>query len=257
MNRHEFLAALHRVVGPRTYLETGVSDGQSLTLSRVPSVGIDPAFSVTREISTDVHLVRATSDEFFARRDPLARLPRPVIDLAFIDGMHLAEFALRDFMNIERYSAPSTVIVFDDTLSRNVDEAARDRHTGPWTGDVYKVVHALRQLRPDLITLQVGTKGSGTAMVVLPDAASTVLIENYDRLVAEMVAPDPQDVPEDVLGRTDAVDPQEIVDSPIWEHLRHLRDRRRSTAAAEFEALYASAPWARRRTASHPTAGVS
>ena len=42
MRRHEFLGHLHRTVAPRTYLEIGVSDGRSLTLATVPSIGIDP-----------------------------------------------------------------------------------------------------------------------------------------------------------------------------------------------------------------------
>ena len=31
--------------------------------------------------------------------------PAPTLDLVFIDGMHLFEYALRDFMNVERYCA--------------------------------------------------------------------------------------------------------------------------------------------------------
>lgn len=246
-NRHQFLQALHEVVRPRTYLEIGVNDGASLRLSRVPTVAIDPAFKVTHEIRTNVHLARSTSDEFFSRRDPLAHLPRPLIDLAFIDGMHLSDFTLRDFMNVEKFCGPGSVIVFDDMLSRNIDEAARDRHTGPWTGDVYKVLAALRELRPDLITLDVNTQGSGVGVVLIPDPTSRVLHDNYDRLVAEMVSPDPQDVPAEVLERTQAEDPDVIADSDIWPMLVHLRDRRRPTDVSEYRNLYAQTSWAHNR----------
>jgi len=250
-NRHSFLAAMHEVVRPRTYLEIGVDDGLSLTLSRVPSVAIDPAFSITKEIQTDVHLVRSTSDEFFARPDPLARLPRPVIDLAFIDGMHLAEFALRDFMNVERYTTPGSVIVLDDMLPHESHRADRHRHTISWMGDVYKVILALRKHRPDLITLQVNTGGSGLGLILLPDASETELHDRYDDLVAEIVTPDPQVVPEDVLHRRDAVSPDEIVNSPIWDQLRHLRDRHRPTPVGAFRDLYATATWTTRQPAPH------
>ena len=106
MRRHEFLRRLHQRLQPRTYFEIGVRTGRSLTLSRVPSVGVDPFFEVKAELHCDLHLVRTTSDEFFARPEPFAHFGQPVVDLAFIDGMHLAEFALRDFMNTER-SLPS------------------------------------------------------------------------------------------------------------------------------------------------------
>src|SRR5680860_1467966 len=101
LSRHAFLSALHQHLQPRTYLEIGVSDGRSLALSRVPSIGVDPAFKVTAPIACDVRLVRATSDEFFDSSDPAAHFGGTPIDLAFIDGLHLAEFAYRDFMNVE------------------------------------------------------------------------------------------------------------------------------------------------------------
>ena len=128
-----------------------------MTLSRVPSIGIDPAFWIDQEILADVHLARVASDEFFAREDPVAHLPIPTVDLAFIDGMHLAEYALRDYLAVERFTHPASVIVFDDMLPRTVAEAARHRHTGAWTGDVYKAVQALRDHRPDLIVFEVDT----------------------------------------------------------------------------------------------------
>jgi len=102
MSRHQFLRALHRKLAPRTYLEIGVSDGRSLTLSRARSIGVDPAFKVTAPVCCDLELVRATSDEFFAERPTL--FDGAVVDLAFIDGLHVAEFAFRDFINVERRS---------------------------------------------------------------------------------------------------------------------------------------------------------
>jgi hypothetical protein len=227
--RHELLRALHARLRPRTYLEIGVNDGRSLSLSRVRSVAIDPAFKVTSEIRADVDLVKGTSDEVFARPDPLQHLGGRSVDLAFIDGMHLAEFALRDFINVERFASPAGVIVLDDVLPRHVDEAARRRHTNAWTGDVYKVPQALRRLRPDLVVLDVDTEPTGTCVVLLPDAGSRVLLDRYDELLAEMVVPDPQDVPVELIERKNAVDPVWLVESPVWSRLQLLRHRRRGT----------------------------
>jgi hypothetical protein len=229
VRRHDLLKRLHELLAPRTYLEIGVSTGASMTLSRTRSIGVDPAFQVRKEIHCDVHLVPDTSDEFFARRDPLAHFDVPVIDLAFIDGMHLAEYALRDFINVERYTHPGSVIVFDDMLPRTAAEARRNHRTRAenrfWAGDVFKVVATLQELRPDLVCLEVDTDPTGTTVVLLPDASSKTLLEHYDDLVGQFVTPDPQQVPMEVITRSRAIDPQWLLSLDLWADLRKLRSR--------------------------------
>lgn len=223
MNRHDFLAALHRQVRPRTYLETGVNFGQSLILSRVPSIGIDPEFSVVTELQADVQLARTTSDEFFTRKDPLAHLPVPVVDLAFIDGMHLSEYALRDYLAVERFTLPTSVLVFDDMLPRSTDEAARRRHTKAWTGDVYKTAQALRDLCPDVVVIEVDTEPTGVVVVLTPNAKRGGVLPGYDDWLDVALAPDPQAVPEEVLKRSRALNPQVLLASTGWAQLSTLR----------------------------------
>ena len=254
MHRHDFLRSLHKVYRPRTYLEIGVNDGRSLALSRVPSVAVDPAFKIVEPLRCDLHLVKATSDKFFARPDPLKHLrpgrnpfkalarkdPRsllgdPTVDLAFIDGMHLFEFALRDFINIEKHARWSSVIVFDDMLPRNIDEAARDRHTNAWTGDVYKVAAVLRRVRPDLVVVTVDTAPTGVTLVFGADSTNTALSAAYESLLAEFVTPDPQDVPTEVLERKFAVSPQALLNADFWPALVRARNLARPRSA--FPAL--------------------
>lgn len=236
MRRHEFLKALHRLTAPRTYVETGVQKGQSLTLSRVPSIGIDPEFAITSEVMADVHLARTSSDEFFARKDPVAYLPKKVIDLAFIDGMHLSEYALRDYLAVERFTTLTSVVVFDDMLPRNVDEAARHRHTINWTGDVYKAAQALRTMCPELVVLDVDTQPTGVVVVLTPDANRGGVLPGYDDWLDVAMAPDPQDVPKDVLTRSRAYDPEQLLKSAGWRQLPRLRRKRvnRATVRAAF-----------------------
>ncbi|MFN2563356.1 MAG: class I SAM-dependent methyltransferase [Jatrophihabitans sp.] len=250
MHRHEFLKQLHRQLQPRTYLETGIHVGWSLALSAVPSVGIDPSFSIISELRTDVHLARTTSDEFFARKHPLAHLPMNVVDLAFIDGMHLAEYALRDYLAVERFTEPTSVIVFDDMLPRSVVEAARYRENdewtrkNAWTGDVYKAAQALRDMRPDLIVLEVDTTPTGVVVVLLPDTTRNGVLPGYDEWLDVAVAADPQPVPEEILTRSRALDANELLQSKVWDEIVFLRQSRRREPAAERirEALGSLAP---------------
>lgn len=223
MRRHELLKSLHELLAPRTYFEIGVNKGASLALSRCRSVAVDPFYQLVREVRCDLHLVRATSDEFFARPHPFAHFDEPVVDLAFIDGMHLAEFALRDVMNTERYTHAASVIVIDDMLPRTVPEANRHRETGAWAGDVYKMIDTFRSLRPELVCLEVDTEPTGTVVLLLPDPRSAALHDAYDEIVPRYVVPDPQDVPAAVLERSRAVQPEKLLAAPIWSELRRLR----------------------------------
>ena len=231
---------LHGRLQPRTYFEIGVRTGLSLSMSRVPSVGVDPFFEVTHELLCDVHLVRTTSDEFFARPHPFAHLPSPVVDLAFIDGMHLAEFALRDFINTERYCHPASVLVIDDVLPRTADEASRGRigtaARGAWAGDVYKIIEVLRTRRPDLVVLEVDTAPTGSLVVLLGDPADQALSATYDALVADLVSPDPQVVPEPVLRRTRAIAPKAFLNGPVPDAIRAARHRDPEQARVEVRA---------------------
>ncbi|WP_109472540.1 class I SAM-dependent methyltransferase [Ornithinimicrobium cavernae] len=240
-SRHELLAGLHELVEPRGYLEIGAYTGQSLALSRTPSVAVDPVNRVTEPISCDLEFVTATSDDFFARPDPLRHLPDRVVDLAFIDGMHLFEFVLRDFINVERHSHPGTVVVLDDMLPRNHEEAARERHTTAWTGDVFKMIPVLARYRPDLTCVPVDTTPTGTVLVLGLDRNSRVLSEAYDQIVAEWVTPDPQEVPPEILGRTIAVAPAQALAPDFWRWLVAERARLRGGRAHQMVARRATA----------------
>ncbi len=223
MHYLDFLAQVHERLAPPTYLEIGIRHGGSLALTRSRSVGIDPAYRLRRDLPRDVALFRETSDAFFDRDDPLEPLDGRPIGLAFIDGLHLAEFALRDFVHVERHSAWTSVAVFDDILPRNVQEAARDRSTRDWTGDVYKVLEVLARHRPDLICLRVGTRPTGLGLILGLDPGSRVLDERYAAIEREIITPDPQPVPAAVLERHDALDPRAVLDAGFWTVLRDAR----------------------------------
>ena len=138
------------------------------------------------------------------------------VDLAFIDGMHLSEYVVRDFRNVERHLAPGGVTVLDDVLPRNALEAARVRRTGAWAGDVYKAVEIIARHRPDLAVVLINTWPTGTAVVVGGDPTSEVLDAAYAAELAYLEAPDPQRPPQHHLDRSTAVDPADLLASAAW-----------------------------------------
>ena len=235
MERHEFLFVLHQRYAPRSYLEIGVFEGRGLACSTTRTIGVDPDFRISVELACDLALVRATSDEFFARPDPLAWFPEGTVDLTFIDGMHHVEFALRDFLNTERLSTPTSVVVVDDVLPRSEAEASRERHTSLWAGDTFKIAAVLKQYRPDLTTMLLDTEPTGMLLVLGLDPSSSVLAERYDEIVARYATDDPQRVPYDELHRRAAADPRLVADLPLWEELATARST--GTALPPLEPL--------------------
>jgi hypothetical protein len=225
VNTYDVLDTIHREYQPRSYLEIGVNTGASLALARTRTIAVDPAFTIESEIHCDLQLVRATSDDFFARENALAHFPDGRIDLAFVDGLHLFEYALRDFMNVERRADWTSVIALDDVLPRYTARASRERGTlTGWTGDVFKVPEVLTRYRPDLLLLSLDTYPTGLLLILGADPQNRVLEGKYDEIVAEYLHPDPQVVPEAVLRCETAVDPASIAESRPWAELRDARD---------------------------------
>ncbi|MBF6557134.1 MAG: class I SAM-dependent methyltransferase [Acidimicrobiales bacterium] len=224
-----FIAELHDRLRPRSYLEIGVRSGESLALSRCESIGIDPNFEVREELRSRTSLFRSTSDEYFESLGAGSPFDGMPIDLAFIDGMHLLEFVIKDFANVERYSEGSTVVILDDVLPRSTDEAARDRHTRAWTGDVFKVSEVLASVRPDLSLVLVDTQPTGLLLVHGLDPLNRQLTEHFDDIVRTHIASDPQVVPSEVLTRSRALTPEKALDLPVWDDLRSRRGRHRLT----------------------------
>lgn len=143
MTRYEFLAELHTRLQPRGYLEIGVQTGASLVLASCPAIGIDPHPVVNVPLPATTQVITSTSDDYFDACAESGEFDEWIVDLAFIDGMHLAEFALRDFINVARYASDRAVVVFDDVLPYNAEIAVREEILGDWTGDVWRVVEAL------------------------------------------------------------------------------------------------------------------
>src|SRR4051812_6383888 len=221
----DFLAGVHERLRPPTYLEIGVRHGDSLALADKWAVGVDPRPRLKHELGEQTRLYKQTSDAFFARDRPLRHFGGHKVALSFIDGLHHSEFALRDFINVEKLARWSTVVVFDDVFPRAPEEASRDRETRAWTGDVYKVPAVLAERRPDLVLLHVDTEPTGLLLVLGLDRTSTVLADDYEEIARELVTPDPQQVPPEVLERRDALDPQAVLDASFWKVLRSARGK--------------------------------
>ena len=185
------LKNVHEIVDPKLYFEIGIDTGDSLGLAKCPSVGVDPAYMLQSAFNAPTRVFREKSDDFFAKEDRCAKVLKGGIDLAFIDGMHLAEFVLRDFIETEKWMTPGGVILFDDVLPEQMPMVWRERRYNAWCGDVFKIVPILRKYRPDLTVSVfetfIGPYRKGLAVVSGVDPDNTVLRDSYDAIEADIL----------------------------------------------------------------------
>ena len=181
------LERIHREVRPRTYLEIGMHVGHSLALLEPETlgIGVDPLPAIRKPINKTTKLFFETSDEFFAHHDVRAELGGLPVDVAFIDGMHLFEYALRDFANVERWCGPDSVVLVHDCFPPDARSAERVRSNDFWTGDTWKLVPCLAEMRPDLDVATVMVGPSGLAFIRGMDPTNNVLFDRYDEIVSK------------------------------------------------------------------------
>src|SRR6056297_1095286 len=176
MNYLDALSLIHDCLKPRNYVEIGCRKGLSLAQARCPSIGIDPDFEIATQIEAPLRLYKLPSDTFFERHDLRALLGGPLV-LGFIDGMHKAEYALRDFINMEAHADTGSVILIDDILPEDISWTTRERQGQAWTGDVYKIIPLLRTERPDLTIEVFDIEMKGLAVISGLDPANRSLTE--------------------------------------------------------------------------------
>ena len=171
------------------YLEIGTRNGRSLNRCQSNYIAIDPEFNLSYNIINGAKnnlILQQTSDDFFAS-GLLTKLEiQP--DAAFIDGMHLIEFVLRDFINCETNMKPESTIFLHDVCPYNYAQTTRDitymtELKQPWTGDVWKIIPILRKYRPDLKIDIFDAKTTGFGVVTNLDPKSQILDSKFDEIM--------------------------------------------------------------------------
>jgi Methyltransferase domain len=181
------LAWVHQFLRPRNYVEVGIREGASLraALPETLCIGIDPQPALQGTLPSRTRIFAETSNAFFAEHDLAVVLGAPSFDLAFIDGLHLWEQALRDFIHLERFAGPKSVVMLHDCLPLDEVSSERVRTTHFYSGDVWKLAACLRRHRPELAMATVRAGPTGLTLVTGLDRHSQTLASGFERLVAD------------------------------------------------------------------------
>ena len=210
----DVLSLIHETVRPRTYFEVGVYRGESMMRARpdTRAVGVDPKPQISAPLPGHFVVRAETSDEYFARRDVKEELGGLPIELAFIDGLHYFEQALRDFINIEKHCTRESTILIHDCYPLSRRTADRTNWSGFSSGDVWRLILALKKYRPDLRLHTIATPPTGLGLARDLDPDSSVLERNFERIVAEFMEIDYDVLAPDKAGMLGLVpnDPEAI-----------------------------------------------
>jgi hypothetical protein len=195
----EFFHIINNNLRPNSYFEIGTSGGTSLKAFPCDALCIDPQFTIEAsplDARRRSFFLQMTSDEFFRTQSVRNFFPDGP-DICFLDGMHRFEFLLRDFINAEAACHRNSIIFLHDCLPVNermaerttrFDEAEDVSTAYGWTGDVWRMLPALKKYRPDLRIILLDCGPTGLIAVTNLDPDSRTLKEKYNRIVDETMS---------------------------------------------------------------------
>lgn len=188
MRYQRFMARMHEACLFDWYLEIGCRTGRIFGRARGKTIAVDPYFQVEENVivsKPQLHAFQMTSDAFFKSGFLAAMNVR--LGFSFLDGMHLFEYLLRDFIGTERASVSHGFVAVHDCCPFNHQMTTRDLDNlpdGAWTGDVWKIIPILNEYRPDLSLVMLDAAPTGLLVVSGLDPNSNVLADAYDEIVA-------------------------------------------------------------------------
>jgi tetratricopeptide (TPR) repeat protein len=221
LDKYSMLAFIHKHLAPELYMEIGVQTGRSLMMADCSAIGIDPMPRIDPGLFENARIIALSSDEFF--NGPSVEWLTKKPDMVFIDGMHLFEFVLRDFIHVERIAAPYTLVVMDDIFPAHPSQAERRRKTRAWTGDVWKLYKVLQKYRPDLLFLPINTSPTGLLLISGLKPGNEILWRNYSEIIKEYSVD--MQPGEDILQRKNVLPPTHPAIKDVFKALKEARER--------------------------------
>jgi hypothetical protein len=185
---HSWLNAFHTTLEPATYLELGVDGGRSLSAAgrRTRAIAVDPDAQIKFPIQAETSLFIETNEAFLSRPDLDRVFAGQQVDLAFISGTHTFSDTLSVFAAGERLCHPGAVILLHNTVPLDEITQRPKRECQFYTGDTWKAVVCLKEVRPDLTIKTIPTAPAGLTVISGLDPKSGVIAERMGDLYGKL-----------------------------------------------------------------------
>lgn len=217
------LQRIHASLRPERYIEVGVFRGASLALAHPDTlaIGIDPEPQLDLSTLPEKHqVVCDTSDHYFASGQLADQCQGKAVNLAFIDGMHQFEYALRDLIALERHANAETILLVHDCYPLNALTAEREQKTGFWSGDIWKLVLCLQTFRPDLTLELLPCPPTGLCVIRNLNPASRVLSEQLETIYQRYIDMDFQVIETNRAAKLGLLTLEETESRPYLQEFR-------------------------------------
>ena len=182
LHYHQFFSEIHQKFHFDWYMEIGCQSGKSLAHCHGKTIAVDPYFRASTNIigkKERLHVFQSTSDDFF--KTDFLKKNEISLSFSFLDGMHVIDFLLRDFINTEKNSMKNGVIAVHDCCPYSVEMTTTDLSNipdGAWTGDIWKIIPILQEYRKDLKIEILDCSTTGLLVISNLDPDNTVLEVN-------------------------------------------------------------------------------
>ena len=185
----DLLERLLRWREPKTYIEFGIRNGQTLALAKPPTfaIGVEQNPRVTSRFTTPTRVYDMPALDYLESGRMETVTERKSFDIALMRAPRSFEDAYDLFTALEARAAANSIVIVHGTLPTDAIAGAPTRQSAFWIADQWKLVPCLLKTRPDLTVFTIPAFPAGLTIVTGLKRRTTKLVKNRDKFVSEFM----------------------------------------------------------------------
>jgi len=149
LNYIEVLKSIQTQLKPGLYVETGVTDGMTLSLAQGPAIGIGTNYNIQHDVKGSCRLFRQSVADVLSNKKRSDRIFANGIDLLALTHIFRIEDLWEQLHLFAPYLSKTSRILIPHTRPDQLALTITPRRHNIWCGDVFKVVPAIGNFIPE------------------------------------------------------------------------------------------------------------